>query len=156
MTAFFKNIWLYVLARTPLVSIEEAKPTRFLWLNGQRREGFIPDSLPSHFISLQQAKKSNLWNYINSCQCKRTKVPNSCEMFYKQIWHSSRHLVFHQSSKAFYVIAWAPKVRCHAVKNITAAPHAGSSPRCTCTFNYSASVLLPASLDTQHLLHINL
>lgn len=34
------------------------------------------------------------------------------------------------------------------LKNITAATHAGSGPRCTCIVNYSSSRLLPASLDT--------
>lgn len=34
------------------------------------------------------------------------------------------------------------------LKNITAATHAGSGPRCTCIVNYSSSTLLPASLDT--------
>lgn len=49
-------------------------------------------------------------------------------------------------------------MRCHAAKNIRAAPQAGSGPRCTCTFSYSASLSLPlsAGLHTPRLLRVHL
>lgn len=115
MTGFFKTIWLYFLASGISESTKEAKPTRFLRLSGQSQEGFIPERLPSHFISVKQAKN---WTYeitLIAVNVKETKVRKSWGMFYSKSSISQAPCFYH-SSEAFYVIAQALKQRCHAAK----------------------------------------